>query len=288
MSKTLISIADLKRDIESMRTANERVAFVPTMGALHEGHLSLVKEARNHADRVVVSIFVNPLQFGPQEDFAKYPRTLKEDIALLDGVDVIWAPNAAELYPDHFQTNVTNRKMSSHLCGAARPGHFDGVLTVVMKFFNIVQPDIAVFGKKDFQQFKLIEQMVKDLSLKINVIGAPIVREQDGLAMSSRNRYLSVDDRADATRIYQGLQKAKELYKKGSRNKQELVDTCREVIVSSKKFAVEYIEICDVNTLSIVEEKSTEKSTTQIPDEPVVMLVAARLGQTRLIDNMEF
>jgi pantoate--beta-alanine ligase len=259
--------------------AGETVAFVPTMGALHAGHLSLVKQAKDAARRVVVSIFVNPIQFGPSEDFAKYPRTLTQDVELMAplAVDGVFLPSAATMYPDGFQTYVTNRTMSQGLCGASRPGHFDGVLTVVLKLLNIVAPDVAIFGKKDYQQWRLIEQMARDLALPTTITGGAIVREADGLAMSSRNRYLSDSDRQLAARLNKGLHAARDKYKAGVKQSAELIAAFQQVAVVNG-VALEYAEVR--------RQADLQPFAGEI-DAPPVMLVAAKIGTTRLIDNLE-
>lgn len=277
--KTLITPAEMTAARHLWALASETVAFVPTMGALHTGHLSLVKQAKDAAKRVVVSIFVNPIQFGPNEDFAKYPRTLTQDIELLTpfGVDAVFLPSAASIYPSGFQTYVTNREIATGLDGAARPGHFDGVLTVVLKLFNIVQPDIAIFGKKDYQQWRLIERMAQDLTLKVKVVGGAVVREPDGLAMSSRNRYLADTDRQLATRLSKGLNAARDKYRAGERQTAALIAAFKHV-AEVGGIALEYVEVRRQQDLTAF--------TTAVDASPV-MLVAARLGATRLIDNLE-
>ena len=278
--KTLISIHELREWREALRGSGKTVAFVPTMGALHEGHLSLVKQAAALADRVVVSIFVNPMQFGPNEDFANYPRTVKEDLDKLQALEVeaVYLPNAASMYPPNFQTKVHNEIISQGLCGASRFGHFDGVLTVVLKLLNLVQPQYAVFGKKDYQQLKVIERMVEDLNVPVNVVGGETLREADGLAMSSRNQYLSDTLRPVASRLYLGMQAAQELYKAGKREVEPLLEAFDKVIGENPEIQLEYCEIRSRSHLNLM---------TDSIEGPAVMLVAARLGSTRLIDNLE-
>ena len=279
--KTLISIEEL---MDWRRNVGGRVGFVPTMGALHAGHLSLMAAARSQCERdgdqVVVSIFVNPTQFGPGEDFAKYPRTLDDDLekCRAAGADAVFVPNAAAIYPEGAQTYVVNEVMANTLDGVSRPGHFRGVLTVVLKLLQLVQPHAVYFGKKDYQQWRLIERMVRDLFLPVDVVGCPIIREQDGLAMSSRNRYLSDDERRQAALLSRGLAAASDLYKKGHRRVDELKAACQQVLDSGANIEPEYIEVRDQAHLG------------EFADEVVsdaVMLVAARLGDTRLIDNLE-
>ena len=225
---------------------------MPTMGALHQGHLSLIKLARKHADFVVVSIFVNPTQFGPKEDYNKYPRDLKKDAALCKtaGADLIFSPTPEEIYPKGFSTYVTVEGLTEGLCGATRPGHFKGVTTVVAKLFNIVQPDVAVFGQKDAQQLAVIKRMVTDLDLPVKIIGAPIVRERDGLAMSSRNAYLTLEERQEAPTIHRSLQLAESMIKSGKRKAESVK---REMVKLLKRDAplgeIDYIEIVNKDTL---------------------------------------
>jgi len=277
---TIITLAELAVQRDAWAAAGARVAFVPTMGALHQGHLSLVKMAQSLADQVVVSIFVNPTQFGPNEDLAKYPRTLKGDLELLSGLEVgaVFLPNTATIYPDGFQTYVHNKGMAEDLDGVIRPGHFDGVLTVVLKLFNLVQPHVAVFGKKDYQQWRVIERMALDLNLPLQIVGAEILRDADGLALSSRNRYLSDTERALAVRLCQGLTAAKEVFKAGSREPKNVVDACRQVLGDVAGIALEYSELRRQHDLTPFAGKI---------DAPCVLLVAGRVGSTRLIDNME-
>jgi pantoate--beta-alanine ligase len=277
---TFITLAELATQRAAWGEEGARVALVPTMGALHLGHLSLVRLARQMADRVVVSIFVNPTQFGPNEDFAKYPRTLVADLELLASlqVEAVFLPNAATMYPDGFQTFVHNQGMALTLDGQSRPGHFQGVLTVVMKLLNLVRPDVAIFGKKDYQQWRLIEKMVADLCLPYRIAAGETLREVDGLAMSSRNRFLDDQERSNATAIYRGLSAAKAAYKSGERDAQKLTLVCRKLIEISQLVKIDYVELRSAATLVPLSGQVTE---------PCVLLVAAKLGTTRLIDNME-
>jgi pantoate--beta-alanine ligase len=278
--ETIIKIEELRRLRRSWEDARAQVAFVPTMGALHDGHLSLIAQAKKCAPKVIASIFVNPKQFGPNEDFAKYPRTLAEDLEKLKSVeaDAVYLPNTSDIYPDHFQTYVNNRDMSQQLCGDSRPGHFDGVLTVVLKLFNLVRPNIALFGKKDYQQLRLIAAMVRDLNLDIEIRGCEIVREPDGLAMSSRNRYLSEDQRQIATQISIGLFAAKAAYEKGERNAEKLRAVFTKSVSATTGLVLEYAELRDQTNLKPFQAEL---------DAPSVLLVAAKVGDTRLIDNVE-
>ncbi|MBM4250490.1 MAG: pantoate--beta-alanine ligase [Deltaproteobacteria bacterium] len=280
LPSTLISIADLKARRESWATEGHKVAFVPTMGALHAGHLSLVRAARAQADRVLVSIFVNPTQFAPHEDLSKYPRTISADLTLLasEGVDAVFLPNDTTMYPQGFQTFVHGKSMARLLEGLSRPHHFEGVLTVVLKLFNLVKPDIVFLGKKDYQQWRLIEQMVEDLNFETKIIGCETLREPDGLAMSSRNRFLSQEERPIAAAIHRGLQATRQLFHAGERSATKLLAACHEEIASHKELQLDYIEIRKRSDLNVFESDL---------DAPAVLLVAVKLGATRLIDNIE-
>ena len=278
--ETIITQAELATRRQAWAQSNARVAFVPTMGALHEGHLSLVERAKSLADRTIVSIFVNPLQFGPREDFSRYPRTLKADMELLArvGADAVFLPTTAETYPEGFATQVTNRALAGDLEGAIRPGHFDGVLTVVLKLLQLVQPHWAIFGKKDYQQWRLIERMAKDLCLPLTILGAETTRESDGLAMSSRNRYLTAEERQAAPILYEGLKTVAESWRAGERQLDHLEGAYREVVARQSLVAIDYLAIRRQDTL---------EPFPGVPDGPAVALCAARLGTTRLIDNIE-
>jgi len=275
-------MADMRALVGQWRAAGHQVAFVPTMGALHEGHISLVNLAKKENTKVVVSIFVNPLQFGPNEDFSRYPRTLKEDIEKLQGAggDAVFAPAAAEIYPDGFQTVISNEKMAAGLCGRFRPGHFSGVLTVVAKLFNIVQADSALFGKKDYQQWRLIERMALDLQMPTKVIGCETVRESDGLAMSSRNRYMSSQERSQASLIYEGLTAAKQAWQSGERSSEKIIQRFSESVAKCEKMRIQYAEIVDKFSLL--------STGSRLADENLVMIIAVLFGDVRLIDNLEF
>jgi pantoate--beta-alanine ligase len=257
-----------------------KVAFVPTMGALHDGHLALVDYAKKNADRVVVSIFVNPLQFGPKEDFASYPRMLDEDKAKLESrqVDVLFAPTAAEMYPEGYQTYVFNNEMSNILCGKFRPGHFQVVLTVVAKLFHIVNPDLSIFGKKDYQQFKLISKMVEDLMFDMELHGAETLREKDGLAMSSRNLRLTPEERKLAPNLFQAMKSLRAKVIEGENSIPALLRSFSAEMSDTPEIKLEYVEIRDRMYLSDLGE---------VISKPSVLLVAAHLGTVRLIDNLE-
>ncbi|MDH3354282.1 MAG: pantoate--beta-alanine ligase [Chromatiales bacterium] len=273
------SIEDLRRQIAEWRTAGERIAFVPTMGNLHEGHLKLVDAAKANADRVVVSIFVNPMQFGADEDLDAYPKTPEQDSSLLDGrgADLLFRPIVADIYPSgtNEPTFVEVPEISDILCGASRPSHFRGVTTVVAKFFNMVQPDVALFGEKDLQQLISIRRMTTELNFPIEIIGVPIVREIDGLAMSSRNGYLSESERAIAPRLYEIIKDLATELDKGV-SEYSLLEQQTTKKIDAVGFKCDYIVI----------RRATDLSEPKTGDKLLAILVAARLGRTRLIDNM--
>nr|WP_245542846.1 pantoate--beta-alanine ligase [Thermodesulfobacterium hveragerdense] len=277
MIEVIKTIPEMKAKVKELKSRGYKIGFVPTMGYLHEGHLSLVRKAKSLADKVVVSIFVNPLQFGPKEDFREYPRDLERDLSLLEKeeVDVVFVPSAEEMYPSDYQTYVEVVNLTDKLCGAFRPGHFKGVTTVVLKLFNIIQPDIAVFGEKDYQQLLVIKQMVKDLNLDIEIVGSPTVREPDGLAMSSRNIYLSPKERESALSLNRALELAERLVKEGEKNPEKIKKTLFEFLRMHPYLIVQYIEIVDPETLDPIE----------VIEKPVVCAIAAYVGKARLIDN---
>ena len=258
----------------------QTLGFVPTMGALHAGHISLMELAKSRAAVTIASIFVNPLQFGPNEDLAKYPRPIEKDLALLEavGVDALFLPEVTDLYPEGASNFVVEETVSGPMCGAVRPGHFRGVTTVVLKLFNIVQPDLAMFGQKDAQQCTVIERLVRDLAVPLEIVRGPIVREPDGLALSSRNVYLSPEDRAAAPRIHASLQAAKAAYEAGERNANALAAIGRAVLGQDPRFTVQYWDIRDPQTLDAVDTVPTNGE--------ALFAVAAYLGTTRLIDNI--
>lgn len=270
---------ELRDRVREWRYKGERIAFVPTMGNLHAGHGSLVKEARRRATRVVVSVFVNPLQFGPNEDYASYPRTPEDDRRLLEElqVDLLFVPEVDDMYPHGQSTTarVQVPELDSILCGAFRPGHFTGVATIVTKLLNLVQPDIALFGEKDFQQLMIIQRAAGDLCMPIEIVGVATTRESDGLAMSSRNRYLSPEDRAIAPMIYRELDSTSRQIESGSRNFEALERAGFEALQQAG-FRPDYYSIRDAATLAAPSPQSAE----------VVILTAARIGRARLIDNM--
>jgi len=272
------NVREMQSEAESLRLAGKRIGFVPTMGYLHEGHLSLVRIARQRSDVVVVSIFVNPTQFGPTEDYDRYPRDLERDLRLAEeaGADIVFHPSVDQMYPQPYYTYVNVEKLTEPLCGASRPGFFRGVTTVVAKLFNIVKPHLAVFGQKDAQQAIVIKQMVRDLNFDVEIVVGPIVREPDGLAMSSRNTYLNPQEREDALVLYRSLQKAKELIDLGERNASNIKREMEKIITSVPTSRIDYVSIVDAQTLDEVENLSGE----------VLIAVAVWIGKARLIDNL--
>jgi pantoate--beta-alanine ligase len=275
--RVIENIQEMREWSEAERRAGRRVVLVPTMGALHEGHLSLVREGIKKGERTVVSLFVNPAQFGPNEDLATYPRDFARDREMLEkeNVDILFHPPAAEIYPDGYQTYIDVEKLGPLLCGEFRPGHFRGVATVVAKLFNIVRPHAAIFGEKDYQQLQLIRRMTKDLNFDVEVAGYPTVREQDGLAMSSRNVYLSRQERAAALSLSRSLKQAESLVRQGERESERIVAAVRAEIEEEPLARIEYARVCDPETL---EEVATVKGA-------AVLALAVRVGEARLIDN---
>jgi pantoate--beta-alanine ligase len=269
-------LADLRRCVAAWRAAGERIVLVPTMGALHEGHLALVAEARRIGRRTVASIFVNPTQFGPNEDFSRYPRELEADLALLaqGGADAAWIPAVETMYPPGFATRIEVAGLTDGLCGPFRPGHFAGVATVVTKLLNQVRPDVALFGEKDFQQLRVIQQAVADLDLAAEIRGVPTVREADGLALSSRNRYLTAEERAIAPKLHAVLAEIAAASRNGTAVAGRIAAGRAALEVAG--FRVQYLAVCDARTLAPVERV----------DGPARVLAAAFLGRTRLIDNL--
>ncbi len=268
---------------DAERAAGKTLALVPTMGALHAGHLALVEEARRLADHVTVSIFVNPTQFGPGEDFAQYPRTLEQDLAALEavgGVEAVFAPSVEEMYPDGQdgqRTWVVVEALDAHLCGRFRPGHFRGVATVVAKLFHACRPHVAVFGRKDAQQFLILRRMARDLNLGVEVVGVPIVREADGLALSSRNVYLTPSQRRQAGVLSQAVAAARQAIARGEQHPAVLVESMRKIMAQAPEAQVQYAEVVDVETLAPLDRIA--------PGQEVLAAVAVFFGQTRLIDN---
>ena len=276
--KVFQTIEPMRAASRSARIAGQRIGFVPTMGALHAGHLSLVRAAKAQCGAVAVSIFVNPLQFGPAEDLAKYPRPFDRDRELLEKekTDFLFAPSVEEMYPKGAVTHVTVESLSEKLCGKSRPGHFRGVTTVVAKLFHIVEPDAAFFGQKDAAQVTIIQRMVRDLNFPIEIVVCPIVREADGLAMSSRNAYLSSEQRKQALALSRSLMRVKANFQHGERDANRLIMVGKEVLTSEPAARLDYFEIVDPETLEPVSQVQS----------PALVAVAAFVGTTRLIDNL--
>lgn len=276
--KTLTRVAEMQTAAAGLRGAGKRLGFVPTMGALHEGHLALVRRARQETDVTAVSIFVNPAQFGPDEDYRSYPRDLERDSALLrgEGVDLLFAPPVEQIYPAGFQTYATVEPVGAPLEGQSRPGHFRGVATVVLKLFNIVQPDRAYFGQKDAQQCAVVRQLVRDLHLPVEIVVCPIVREPDGLAMSSRNAYLDPDERQAARVLYQSLCRARELMQGGERRAAVIAGEMRKLIEQEPRARLDYVAAVDADTFEPVERIGGR----------LVIPLAVRVGRARLLDNL--
>ncbi|MFH1675270.1 MAG: pantoate--beta-alanine ligase [Pseudomonadota bacterium] len=273
----ITNIPLVRQEADCLRKAGKRIVLVPTMGCLHEGHLSLMRLGRKEGDHLVVSIFVNPTQFGPTEDFEAYPRDFDRDCDMAEsvGVDTVFAPETRALYGNGYQTYVTLERLPLHLCGKSRPSHFRGVASVVAKLLNIVKPHTAVFGEKDRQQLVIIRRMAEDLNFDVKIVGVPIVRERDGLAMSSRNLYLSKEERASATVLFQVLQTSQKLVEQGERSPERIIKTARELILSRSHTRIDYISICDPETLEDVDQI----------DKEALMALAVYVGKARLIDN---
>lgn len=278
MMQQVSTIAEMRVHIKEAHRQGKTIGMVPTMGFLHEGHLSLVKAAREVCDLVVMSIFVNPLQFGPNEDFERYPRDMERDSKMAEeaGVDLLFTPEVSEMYPKPMLTNISVANVTTPLCGASRPGHFDGVSTVVNKLFQIVQPDYAFFGQKDAQQVAVVTQMVHDLSMPVQIVPCPIVREADGLALSSRNVYLSADERAQALVLSQSLKQAEEWLGEGMALS-AIKDRITQMISEKPLADIDYVEILRYPELTPVEQKT--------PGQTILIALAVRFGKTRLIDN---
>jgi pantoate--beta-alanine ligase len=273
----LTELKRMQRLCADLRREGKRIAFVPTMGYLHEGHLSLLREGRERGDVLVLSIFVNPTQFGPNEDLAAYPRDLQRDLDMARsvGVDLVWTPTPQEVYPDGYATYVNVEGLTETLCGESRPGHFRGVTTVVCKLFNVVQPVVALFGQKDFQQLAVIRRMTLDLNLPVEIVGMPIVREADGLAMSSRNVYLSPDERKRALTLSRAISAGRKLARDGVRDSGEILSKLRSMIEEQRDARIDYLQIC--HQLTLREQARV--------DADSVLLMAVFVGKTRLIDN---
>ncbi|HZW81378.1 MAG TPA: pantoate--beta-alanine ligase [Candidatus Deferrimicrobiaceae bacterium] len=276
--KVCKTIVDMRAACEAARRDGKRLGFVPTMGALHEGHLSLVRAAKAGCDTVAASIFVNPTQFGAGEDLAKYPRTFERDRDLLEreGVSLLFAPSVEEMYPESAMTRVTVEGLSDKLDGRSRPGHFRGVTTVVAKLFHVVDPDVAFFGQKDAAQVAIIRRMVRDLKFAVEIVACPIVREADGLAMSSRNAYLDPQERKQALVLHRSLMRVRKLFEAGERSAEKLIAAGREEITGEKSVLLDYFEVVNPESLDAVETVGSG----------VLVAVAAFVGTTRLIDNV--
>ena len=272
------TVSQMRRFSSDLRRSGKTIAFVPTMGFLHQGHLSLMEKGKSLAARLVVSIFVNPTQFGPNEDLAAYPKDEARDLDMTReaGVDAVFIPDVQQIYPSGCQTVVSLKFLPGHLCGRSRPGHFDGVATVVTKLLGIVRPHTALFGEKDFQQLAIIRQMVKDLEIGIDIVAAPIVREADGLAMSSRNMYLTSDQRKSATCLYRALTASRQMVKNGETSAEVITRSAAARISAVPETMIDYIAICDAQTLEDV----------AVVSGPVLMAMAVKVGNPRLIDNM--
>lgn len=274
----ITTVKEMQVRSDKIRCQGKTIVFVPTMGFLHAGHLSLIREGKKYGDDIVVSIFVNPTQFGPGEDLETYPRNFERDLELLkkEGVNAVFAPDSVEIYGEKFQTYIELEKLPNHLCGLSRPVFFKGVATVVTKLFNIVKPHVTIFGQKDYQQLTVIRQMVRDLNFDIKVVGAPTVRESDGLAMSSRNTYLTPDQRISALSLNKSLKMAQTLVENGLQDAAKIIDTAAKLIQSHPETEIDYITICDPKTLDDM----------KTIDKPALMALAVKIGKARLIDNM--
>ncbi len=271
------TVGMMQERAEQIRLSGKKIGLFPTLGFLHEGHLELIRQGRKRADILVMSLFVNPTQFGPNEDFDKYPRDVEGDIkkARGEGADIVFLPSPKEMYPEGFQSSVSVEKITGFLCGKSRPGHFEGVTTVVAKLFNIVKPHFALFGQKDFQQLAVIKRMVKDFNFDIEIIQVPTVREPDGLAMSSRNKYLNPEERKSALCLKKAMDMAVNMADKGESRSEKIIAALKQLILSFPFTSIDYINICDPETLediNILQDKS-------------LLALAVKVGGTRLIDN---
>ena len=278
--KIIKTAAEMQQQCREIRESGQTIAFIPTMGFFHEGHLELMRVGKKKADKTVISIFVNPTQFGPNEDFEDYPRDTEGDLTKAGhvGVDLALLPPVEEIYPDGFQTKVSVTGITRFLCGASRPGHFDGVTTVVSKLFNITKPNFAVFGQKDFQQLTVIRRMVKDLNMDIEIIGVPTYREPDGLAMSSRNSYLNADERKSALCLKKSLDLVETMIGRGEKKVEILLAAVKKMILSHPHTEIDYIHFSDPTTLEDIVELNGQG----------LLALAVRVGKTRLIDNRLF
>jgi pantoate--beta-alanine ligase len=273
------NVTGMQKRCEEIRREGKTIALVPTMGFLHDGHLELMREGNWLADILVISIFVNPTQFGPIEDYQDYPRDMEGDLKKAEGagVDIVFTPSVEEMYPEGFQTKVVVERVTKHLCGLSRPGHFDGVATVVAKLFNIIKPHIAIFGQKDFQQLTVIRRMVRDLNMDIEIIGIPTIREPDGLAMSSRNKYLNTEERKSALCLKKSIDMTLGLIKEGERDAEKLKIAIRESILKHPFTDIDYVSIC--NPFSLEEIETIQGK--------ALLAIAIKVGKTRLIDNWQ-
>jgi pantoate--beta-alanine ligase len=275
--EVITKINEMQTRVLSVRDRKKSIGFVPTMGALHDGHISLIRSAREENDELVVSIYLNPTQFDNSDDFDKYPRQLNKDIEIIrkENADVIFTPCTEEMYPDGFCTHVTQDKLTDALCGGVRPGHFNGVTTIVTKLFNIIDPDLAYFGQKDYQQSAIIKRLVADMNMDVDIRVCPTVREEDGLALSSRNKRLSLEDRKDALCIHGSLQKAGAMFASNVRDAKDIVEEMTSVIKKTKQARIDYISIVNADTLEDLSSVNGKALTA----------VAVWIGNTRLIDN---
>jgi pantoate--beta-alanine ligase len=271
------TIDAMQKQCEALRVSGKTIALVPTMGFFHEGHLELMRVGGRLADVLAISIFVNPTQFGPSEDFQAYPRDMEGDLAGAKevGVDLVFAPSVEDMYPDGHQTKIAVVRVTKHLCGLSRPGHFDGVTTVVAKLFNIAKPHLAIFGEKDYQQLTAVKRMVKDLDMDTQIIGVPTVREPDGLAMSSRNNYLNPEERESALCLKKSLDLAREMFSQGKKDVQKMREAVEKLILSHPFTEIDYINICDPMSLEDVDRIEGE----------ALLALAVKVGRARLIDN---
>jgi pantoate--beta-alanine ligase len=273
------NVTGMQKRCEEIRREGKTIALVPTMGFLHDGHLELMREGNWLADILIISIFVNPTQFGPVEDYQDYPRDMEGDLKKAEeaGVDIVFTPSVEEMYPEGFQTKVVVERVTKYLCGLSRPGHFEGVATVVAKLFNIIKPHIAIFGQKDFQQLTVIRRMVRDLNMDIEIIGIPTIREPDGLAMSSRNKYLNAEERESALCLKKSIDMTLGLIKEGERDAEKLKIAIREFILKHPFTDIDYVSIC--NPFSFEEIETIQGK--------ALMAIAIKVGKTRLIDNWQ-
>ena len=275
--ETIDTVNEMQKRCEELRLSGQTIALIPTMGFFHDGHLELMRVGKRRSDKVIISIFVNPTQFGPTEDYDEYPRDMEGDLSKAQevGVNLVFVPAVEEMYPDGFQTNITVEKVTKYLCGLSRPGHFDGVATVVAKLFNITKPHLAIFGQKDFQQLTVIRRMVKDLNMDIEIVGVPTVRESDGLAMSSRNQYLNPEQRRSALSLKKSLELAHYMSDQGEKDAGRIKSAIEKLILSFPYTEIDYVTICDPITMEDIDNL----------EEQSLIALAVRVGKTRLIDN---